>query len=104
MGVETVQLDRVTAADFAPHVGTGFDAGLGEGAERVAILTLTEASVSKVTGENSRPFSLYFEGPPDIALPQDCYWLSHPVLGTLFIFIVPISADANRRQYQAVFN
>jgi hypothetical protein len=32
------------------------------------------------------------------------YWLRHPVLGSLCLFLVPISGDSQQREYEAVFN
>lgn len=51
------------------------------------------------------PFTLYFRGPHQPALPQQMYVFEHPEIElTEPIFIVPIGQDASGRLYEAVFN
>jgi len=51
------------------------------------------------------PFVLTFAGPPNRVLDQRIHRLSHPVLGDLEIFLVPIGPGGDARpQYEAVFN
>lgn len=102
---EALRLDEVTAETFAPFVGSEFKVAFEESGEAVTSLALAESVPSRLSGIGLRqPFSLFFEGRPEAALDQGTYWLSHPVLGELFLFIVPISADSQARRYQAVFN
>lgn len=89
-----MRLETATAADFTMHVGSAFGLRSGEGE---IVLTLTE-----VTGD-SRPFSLLFSGPALPPLPQNIYALTHPKIGPLEIFLVPISGDDASRVYEAVF-
>ena len=49
-------------------------------------------------------FSVFFLGPPDAFLPQQMYRLQHEQMGTLDVFLVPISHDQNNYHYEAVFN
>ena len=71
----------------------------------MATFTLEEAAeTGSAQGNGRTPFSLIFEGPADIQLEQQIMWLGNPQLGTAGIFLVPISADADKRRYQAVFN
>lgn len=49
------------------------------------------------------PFSIQFRGPRQTLLPQGVYRLENPQLGVHEIFIVPIRADAQWVDYQAVF-
>jgi len=49
-------------------------------------------------------FSIYFRGPVEPLLAQQTYSLDHEQLGTLDIFIVPISRDETGLRYEAVFN
>lgn len=105
MNRESLALDKATAEDFTPFVGTEFELACEEGGQTAAVLALDEATPGKYAQPGGRhPFSLIFSGPASPALPQSMYWLSHPELGILAIFIVPISADSERRRYQAVFN
>ena len=50
------------------------------------------------------PFSLVLRGPAAPALPQGTYPLSHPSLGFVPVFLVPIAADGQSRRYEATFN
>ena len=49
-------------------------------------------------------FSLFFEGPADILLPQRAYPLEHEQLGALDIFLVPVARTEEGLRYEAVFN
>jgi hypothetical protein len=50
------------------------------------------------------PFSLTLAGPRAPGLPQGTYALSHPLLGTLEMFLVPVSEDAHARRYEVTVN
>jgi hypothetical protein len=49
------------------------------------------------------PFSLYFEGPRSILLPQQIYHVSHAAVAEMDVFIVPVGQTAETYQYEAVF-
>ena len=49
-------------------------------------------------------FSIFFRGPASSLLGQRTYELVHRKLGTLQIFLVPISKDEHGYKYEAVFN
>ena len=63
---------------------------------------LIEVSPCQSAGE-FESFSLLFEGPKHRPLPQGVFELSHPGLGMLEIFLVPVGVDG-ARHYEAVFN
>ncbi|MBM3880355.1 MAG: hypothetical protein FJ387_11670 [Verrucomicrobia bacterium] len=75
-------------------------------------LTLAEVSPNRrleSVGSGAVPtrwesFSLVFHGPPDRPLPQRTYRFAHEQLSPFELFIVPIGANADSVQYQAVFN
>lgn len=77
-----------TLEDFEPHVGTTFAVG------DVLELTLTEAE------STPHGFALVFTGPDEPRLSQGTAELTHPVLGELTIFIVPIGPA----RYEAIFS
>src|SRR2546423_1345229 len=90
---------------FTPYVGESFAVSLEPGGEQVATFTLEEAvEAGSAQGTQRAPFSLIFEGPADIELQQQIMWLARPDLGTAGIFLVPISADSDKRRFQAIFN
>ncbi len=49
-------------------------------------------------------FSILFRGPLRAPLSQRIYQLEHEQLGTLALFIVPVSRDEHGYSYEAVFN
>ena len=87
----SVDLTLLTIADFEGHVGAAFTPGLtlievralGRGAERQAFSLLFEADAQG------------FE-----ARPQGMQTLTHPELGPLSLFVVPIGL----RRFEAIFS
>jgi hypothetical protein len=49
-------------------------------------------------------FSLIFEGPGALPLPQGTHSFAHAQTGVFDLFIVPIGRKDQKIQYQAVFN
>ncbi len=97
-----------TLATFTSCVGTNFRITFTDG---VLDLTLSAVEphgtrVPRPDGPDLRtePFSLLFLGPPRPVLPQRTWDLTHPVLGTLAVFLVPIGPKDGRMRYEAVFN
>ncbi len=54
-------------------------------------------------GGARRQFSLLFKGPGQPLLPQATYTLENDELGTMEIFLVPVAADEDGVDYEAVF-
>jgi hypothetical protein len=87
-------LDALTVADFEPlihkrfRIATQFD------------VELVEVSEIRREPGGRAPFSLVFEGGATPPLPQGIYAVQHDDLGTIEIFLVPISAD----RYEAIFS
>ena len=97
-------MDNLTEEEFSKHVGTQFRAIVGE---HEISLTLTEVK-RYLPGVNEQEgmerFSVFFEGPPDALLPQQSYLLRHEQMGDVEIFLGAIKGDAQRINYEAVFN
>jgi hypothetical protein len=94
----------LTFEDFSPHIDSSFAVDLGEC--RMG-LTLTEAEKQPVhpyPGMAREPFSLTFCSDTQTVLPQQIYTLSHPSMGDVEIFLVPIGRDPAGVRYQAVYN
>jgi hypothetical protein len=102
-----VGLDWLTCADFSPRVGAPFDLSVPDGT--TVALELVEAREGTAPGgvgpdgQERRQFSLLFRGPAAPFQPQGTYRLSHPDMGELDLFLVPIGPDAVGMQYEAVF-
>lgn len=52
----------------------------------------------------AEPFSLVLRGPPTPVLPQATYAVRHPRLGSIELFLVPLSQDAQATRYEVLFN
>lgn len=95
--------DRLELATFQPWVGHTFGVQTAAGSFD---LTLAEASAGpwQPEGETAFAFELMFRGPREPILPQATYRMTHPELGSLEIFVVPLRSDAEGTVYQAVFS
>ena len=101
---QTIALETVTADDFTPHVGAVFTLHTGDGGELPFTLSdVRNLGLPGATGKGRLPFALEFDGPPEVPLPQHIYPLTHPEMGSLEIFLVPVGANADKRMYEAIF-
>jgi hypothetical protein len=95
---------NLTHEEFSKHVGTQFKIAL---AESELSLTLVEVK-AYMPGENEQDgmerFSVFFDGPADLLLPQQTYLLRHEQMGEFELFLVANSRDAKGIRYEAVFN
>lgn len=73
--------------------------------------TLVEVESLKENGSGRKsvqvrpePFSLIFMGPSQPIFKQRIYNLTHPRLGSMDIFLVPVGETEAGIEYQAVFN
>ena len=98
-------LESLTEAEFARRVGQKFELWLNSLPSLELELTDVRAAGSPppVGQGRSDPFSIVFRGPREPELEQSIYRLVHPEMGTLELFLVPVSVDADGRYYEAVF-
>ena len=98
-------MSELTEKNFARHLNTKFRA-LVAGAEPV------ELELVEVKGYSAGPneqggmerFSLFFQGPADVYLPQNTYAFEHDAVGTHELFIVPVARNERGFRYESVFN
>ena len=103
-------LGWLTYDHFSGRVGDTFDVALDDGpAVPLVLVEATESSEAGgpgPAGEQRRQFSLEFRGPADRLLPQRTYGLTHPELGELELFLVPVGPDQGPDEgmrYEAAF-
>jgi len=74
--------------------------------ETESTLELAVESVDPLPPHRLRaePFSLILAGPASPALPQATYAVSHPTLGVIRLFLVPVSRDTAATRYEVTFN
>jgi hypothetical protein len=98
-------LDKLTSADFYMHLNETFTLSRPDGRQHaLTLVKVTELGEEQGESERRRPFSLIFRGPLDLQMPQQIYALTHPQMGNLQIFIVPIGPDQAGQCYEAIFN
>ncbi len=101
-------LDRLMASDFSPLLNQTFRIRVStEESTELELIEVTELGPASDKGGDPtkrQPFSIIFRGPQDLVLPQNIYEIEHQQLGTLGLFIVPISPDKEGMRYEAVFN
>lgn len=95
-------LDKLTVEDFSRLLQQPFRLTSAEGAFEL-VLVSAEAR-GRPVGGGRQPFSLLFRGPRQPVLPQAIHPLVHDALGTLEIFIVPVGANADGVEYEAIFS
>lgn len=92
-----LDLGAATAADFLGHVGTAFASAGGSDLHLAAV-------TQRGPGAQREQFSLIFTTDPNASLSQGIQELSHPTLGDLALFLVPIGPGADGLpRYEAAF-
>ena len=96
-------MELLTLDHFAGCVNQTFHAALNDGDIE---FVLVEAQVLPKAPPNAMrvPFSLLFRNSAALLFPQQTYTMSHPRLGEVAIFLVPIAREREGFLYQAVFN
>jgi hypothetical protein len=100
-------LDQVTRSDFAQCVGQQFQIGCGGqsvGAELAMVTGLGFKSPEDRGRGKRESFGLLFHAPKQWRYPQRTYRLSHPTLGDLDVFLVPLGPDEKGMRLEAIFN
>ena len=102
--------DQLVSDVFAPHVGETFEVRLQSGEAFDVVLTeCEEATYGDPDDLRERlgrvPFSLVFRSSDrERYAPQQTLTLSHPELGDLEVFLVPLGPDDTGMRYEAVFS
>ncbi|MBR1143451.1 DUF6916 family protein [Bradyrhizobium sp. AUGA SZCCT0431] len=91
----TLKLD-----DFATQLDADFEMQTSDG---VLPLKLVKADPAGASGREGAAFSLLFAAPAGTSLPQGIYPVTHPALGVMEIFLVPIGPLQGGSGYQAIF-
>ena len=105
-----VSLEQLSAGRFEELVQTKFqvllEPGLAISLELTSVTTSCPRGQERVSSGSPilEGFSLLFNGPADQPLGQGTYRFAHERLGSFALFIVPVGADRQARQYEAVFN
>ena len=104
-----MELDKVTADHFEPHLGTEFEIHFEGGDTVVLQLDKVRRASERVAKQAQEagfrePFSLEFIGARDIVLQQAVYRISHTVLGEFDLFLVPVGPVDGGLAYNVAIN
>jgi len=92
--------DHLTKADFDPHLNTTFNIHAASGETIEAELVEIEVRQS----EQMESLSVIFRGPKESVLPQETHEVSHPQMGEINLFLVPIMYEKQDGiYYESVF-
>ena len=96
-------MQLLTLEHFAGCLNETFRAALNEGDVE---FVLVEARPLPNAAPNPMrlPFSLLFRNGAALLFPQQTYRMSHPRLGEVAIFLVPVAREREGFLYQAIFN
>ena len=96
--------DLLQSADFRSQLDQIFSIRLDD-ATMIDLQLVSVTALGAATGTGTRaPFSLHFLGPVSAQyLQQHTYQMVNETLGELYIFIVPLGAEAGRMRYEAIF-
>jgi hypothetical protein len=100
-----MRLEDMTLETFAPFVGSSFTIRFSDREPLQLKMTAAEPIMERVRSKKLKrqPFTVYFEGPDSVPLPQQIYEFSHEALGDMAMFIVPTGREDGVYQYEAVF-
>ena len=95
----------LTEKEFSRHLNTKFRVTL-ETPQQIELELVEVAGYPVKANEQSgmERFSVFFNGPADLRLPQHLYSLEHDAMGKFDIFLVPIAHSEEGFRYEAVFN
>jgi hypothetical protein len=104
--MQTTNLAQLTHATWEQHVGSQFALHHGENAvENVTLLEISKLSTGRTARPGARePFAIVLRaGRREFYLPQCAYSVSHPAIGKMEIFLVPIGPDEVGMRFEAIF-
>ena len=96
-------LDKLSIADFTPHLNQPFKIKLDEGqsltVDLIEVKELGQNRAGVDTTSEIKAFSIVFKAAQEQYLPQQIYKIHHPTKGQLELFLVPVSPN----KYEALF-
>jgi len=102
---KTVRLGNVTANDFAELLGQRFYLQTNDGsAVHAKLIETSTPNTRRGLRFRREHFSIVFNVPDGLELFQGQYRLSHPRIGSMELFMVPVDLPATHRRLEAVFS
>ena len=98
-------LGALATSDLAGRLGDWFELVPPSGESfKIRLAEVTEHPHLPQFAGRRRGFSAVFETDRPGLLPQAIYRLTHPELGALDLFLVPVGPRDGKMRYEAVFN
>ena len=94
----------LTEKEFSQHVNTKFQLKLDGQPIELELVEVKGYLPQDHEQTGMERFSVFFDGPGSVRLPQSLYALQHQQMGEFEIFLVPISGNEKGFRYEAVFN
>ena len=95
---------NLTEQEFSRHLNSNFQLKLEDRTLELKLVDVKTYMPGNNEHSGMERFSVFFDGPPDLCLPQQLYHLEHADMGGLDIFVVPIAGNEKGFSYEAVFN
>ena len=94
----------LTEKEFSQHLNTSFQLKLDDQKVELELVEVKGYLPQAQEQTGMERFSVFFDGPGSVRLPQRLYALAHEQMGEFEIFLVPISGNQQGFRYEAVFN
>lgn len=95
---------NLTHEEFSKHVGSKFQIPFADG-ELELTLTEVKAYMPEPNEESGMErFSVFFDGPANLLLPQQTYLLRHEEMGEFELFLGAVTDNVKGLRYESVFN
>ena len=94
----------LTEKEFSQHLNTRFQLKLDDQEIELELVEVKGYLPQAHEQTGMERFSVFFDGPGNVRLPQRLYSLEHEQMGEFEIFLVPISGNEKGFCYEAVFN
>jgi|SRR6516164_6366519 hypothetical protein len=95
---------ELTAREFSKHLNSQFRLKVKDQDLPLQLVEVKPYLPQENEQQGLERFSVFFEGPGDLLLPQQVYRLAHDRMGDFELFLVPVSGDQRGYRYEAVFN
>jgi Domain of unknown function (DUF6916) len=95
---------ELTENEFSKHLNSNFNVQFVDGELPLELVEVAAYRPQEHEEQGLERFSALFNGPGNALLPQGLYHLTHDQMGEVDLFLVPVSVDQRRIQYEAVFN
>lgn len=97
---------ELTEKNFSQHLNTKFRVrrAAEEGPVELELIQVKGYHPGQNEESGMERFSLFFQGPGEVLLPQNTYALEHESMGTNELFMVPVARNDLGFRYEVVFN